>query len=57
MPKGIIVKLSKTKYKEILKADNRKRSITFKEKIYRNSGSQKTMIDSFNMLAAKIPAN
>lgn len=53
MPKHIIVKLLNTK-KKTLKAVNRKNIyITFKEiRIsFRNNGSQKTMVNSFNMPA------
>lgn len=55
MFKHIIIKLLKTRTQKVLKAVNRKIYITFKEirVSYRNSGSQKTMLDSFNMLGGK----
>lgn len=56
MFKHIVVKLLKSETQKVLKAVNRKIYITFKEirVSYRNSGSQKTMIDCFNMLGGEI---
>lgn len=55
MFKHIIVKLLKARIQKVLKAVNRKSSITLKEiRIsYNNSGRQKTVIDGFNMLGGK----
>lgn len=53
MPKDIVVRLLKTKQREDIKSSQIEKEIIS----YRNNGSQKTMIDNFNMLLGKIPAN